>query len=84
MLRDPFDWGSNARMSKSQLLKAAHSVDVMARLKRLRKILEIGDWSLERVRLKLRLASFSKTYGTAESHVLPQSIKRLRKMAPEL
>jgi hypothetical protein len=56
----------------------------MARLSRLRKILEIGDWSLERVRLKLRLASFSKTYGTAESHALPQSIKRLRKMAPEL
>jgi hypothetical protein len=52
-------------MSKSQLLKAADSVDVMARLKRLRKILEIDDWSLERVRLKLRLASFSKTYGTA-------------------
>jgi hypothetical protein len=47
-------------MSKSQLLKAAYSVDVMARLKRLRKILEIDDWSLERVRLKLRLASFSK------------------------
>jgi hypothetical protein len=84
MLGNPFDWGSNARMSKSQLLKTAYSVDVMARLKRLRKILEIGDWSLERVRLKLRLASFSKTYGTAESHALPQSIKRLRKMAPEL
>jgi hypothetical protein len=50
----------------------------------LRKILEIGDWSLERVRLKLRLASFSKTYGTAESRALPQSIKRLRKMAAEL
>jgi hypothetical protein len=70
-------------MSKSQLLKAAYSVDVMARLKRLRKILEIGDWSLQR-RLKLRLASFSKNHGTAESHSLPQSIKRLRKMAPEL
>jgi hypothetical protein len=56
----------------------------MVRLQRLRKILEIGDWSLERVRLQLRLASFSKTYGTAENHALPQSIKRLRKMAPEL
>jgi hypothetical protein len=71
-------------MSKSQLLKTAYSVDVMARLKRWRKILEIGDWSLERVRLKLRLASFSKSHGTAESHALRQSIKRLRKMASEL
>jgi hypothetical protein len=71
-------------MSKSQLLKAAYSAGRDGTAAEVAKILEIGDWSLERVRLQLRLASFSKTYGTAESHALPQSIKRLRKMALEL